>query len=132
MPKHPHTMVLPAHSTINRNCHFNSCSNTFLTLFQRSWMKTKKEVQLLIKNFDDETKKANSLMKHAQQVFPSAHTAVLNAIRNIVAALVVKKSTTQEDNNTDQGCNMDGEDSSNGHDQNMEDDEDDCQSPSCS
>jgi hypothetical protein len=86
---------------------------------------------LLIKNFDDETNKANGLMNQAQQVFHSAHTALLNAIRNIVAAPVVKKFTAQEDHNTDQGCNMDVEDPSNGHDENMEDEED-CQSPSCS
>jgi hypothetical protein len=42
MPKHPLTMVLPTHSSNNPNCHFNSCNNTLLMLFQRSWMKTKK------------------------------------------------------------------------------------------
>jgi hypothetical protein len=42
MPKHPLIMVLPTHSSNNPNCHFNSCNNTLLMLFQRSWMKTKK------------------------------------------------------------------------------------------
>jgi hypothetical protein len=69
-------------------------------------------------------------MKQAQQVFHSAHT-VVNAIRNIVAAPVVAKSTTKEDYTTDQGCNMDVEDPSNGHDENMKNEED-CQSLSCS
>jgi hypothetical protein len=38
-------------------------------------------------------------MIQVQQVFFSAHTGILNAIRNIVAAPVVKNPTTQEDHN---------------------------------
>jgi hypothetical protein len=51
MHKHPHTMVLPAHSTTNRTCHFNSYSITFPKLFPRSWMKTKKGGTVADKEF---------------------------------------------------------------------------------